>query len=301
MFASVNKVGTDNAAFINTIPKLQAGFNTNSAVMATLSGLASLQAQVISGITIDKKDLKEAMANLAFNYSGPGRAWAEENGNDEIFKKLNISKSKILKAEDGLAGPIVQNMYDILNTNAATLIPFGLTAAMLGQILASINDYTAQVPLTTAAVNNRQTYTTNIEKLIKKHLKFLERQLDSLVAPHFNTQPDFVSTYTNSREIIDPPTQSTTFKILVLEQSPSLLAAPAPVPTPVPIVNAKAQAVGAAKFAFTDETGNCELKGFPKGIYSILVTSPNHTPVQQDNISIGLGQTKSLTFTLLPL
>ena len=293
MFTSVNKVGTDNATFVATIPELQNDFAANSAVIATLSGLASLQAQVINGIAIDKKDLKKVMATFAFNYSGPGRAWAAKLGNDEIFQALNISFSKIMKAEDGLAGPIVQNMYNILNANAATLLPYGLTPAMLGQLLSSINDYTAIVPLTGGAVNNRQTYTTNIDNLIKRHLLFLERQLDSLVVAQFNANPDFVSTYKNSREIIDPPKRSTTFKILVLEQSATPKAT-----QPTPIAGAKVQAVGTAKFAFTDETGNCELKEFRKGIYSILVTSPNHTPVQQDNISIGLGKTKSLTFTL---
>ncbi|MBI4931996.1 MAG: carboxypeptidase regulatory-like domain-containing protein [Bacteroidetes bacterium] len=293
MFGTVAKVGTDNSTFIATIPELQNGFNTNQTVIATLSGLASLQAQVINGIAIDKKDLKKVMATFAFNYSGPGRAWAAKLGNDEIFQALNISISKIRETLDGLAAPIAQNMYNISNANAATLIPFGLTAAMLGELLASINDYTAIVPLTGGAINNRQTYTQNIDDVIKKHLLFLERQLDSLVVAQSNANPDFVSTYKNSREIIDPPKHSTTFKILVLEQT----ATPRTT-QPAPIEGAKVQAVNTAKVAFTDASGNTELKEFRKGIYSILVTSPNHTPVQQDNISIGLGQTKTLTFSL---
>lgn len=294
MFRSVAVVGEQNAPFIASIPELQNGFDTNATAIQTLSGLASLQAQVISGIALDKKQLKATMATFAFNYSGPGRAWANSLGNDENFNALNIPPSKIKAAADDLAGPIVQNMYNLLNANAATLVPFGLTHAMLGELLASINDYTAIVPLTGGAINNRQTYTTNIENLISGHLLFLERQLDSLVIGHFNTQPDFTGTYKNSREIIDPPKQSTTFKILVQAQAQGGR-------TPQPIVNAKAEALNTAKFAFTDAKGNVELKEFKKGVYSILVTHPGHTPLQQDDISIGLGETKSLTFTMIPL
>ncbi|HLG35455.1 MAG TPA: hypothetical protein VI757_11295, partial [Bacteroidia bacterium] len=68
-----------------------------------------------------------------------------------------------------------------------------------------------------------------------------------------------------------------------------------------PLLNIKAEVVGKAKFNFTDAAGNTELKGFKKDVYSVLLTHPLFQPSQQDNIAMGLGETKSLTFTLTPL
>jgi len=279
-----------NIAFVGSILEMQNGFTRLGTFISTISGLASLQAQVLSGIGVDKNQLKDIMAKNAFNYSGPGRAWAASNNDDTTYDALNISITKIKQARDDQAGPIAQNMYNILNANAALLTPFGLIAAQLNELLGNINGYTASVPLPASAINLRQTYTQNIIDQIRDGSDFLERILDNIVRGQINNNPDFITTYFNNRAIIDPPRQSTTFNILVLDDV-----------TGNPIGNAKAEAVGFAKFAFTDADGKCALKQFKKGFYSILVTATGFNPSQQDNIDIGLGDTKDLVFRLIRL
>lgn len=282
--------GSENQVFVDTIPQLKAGFDNLAARINLISGLASLQAQVLTGISVDTGDLKQTMARNTFNYGGPGRAWADSNADATTYNMLNISESKILNARNDVAGPMCMNVYTILNANAVALVPFGLIAAQINELLGNINDYIAAVPLSSNAVNQRQTYTSNIETQIREVSEFLERQLDNIVRGQINNNADFVSTYFNSREVIDPPTQSTTFNISVLNNASGN-----------PMLNAKAEAVGFAKFAFTDADGKCALKQFKKGIYSILVSFEGFNPSQQDNIAIGLGETKDLTFRLVPL
>jgi hypothetical protein len=287
MFRDTLKTGRDNQVFVNTIPQMKAGFDSLEDSINLLLGLASLQARVLTGISIDTNELKESMAHNAFNYGGPGRAWADANSDSATYNALNISEAKIKAAKSDLAGPIAMNIYNILNTNAAALVPYGLTAAQISELLGNINDYIAAVPLSSNAINLRQTYTSNIETAIRKGSDFLERQLDNIMRGQVNNNQDLVSTYFNSREIIDPPKQSTTFNILALDAATNL-----------PLLNAKAEAIAQAKFAFTDVNGFCALKQFPKGIYSILVTLAGYNPLQIDNIPIGLGETKDLTFRL---
>lgn len=289
MFRDVQLTGADNQAFVNTVPALKTGFLTLKANNANISGLASLQAKVLSGISIDKNALKNSMAGFTYNYAGAGRAWAASNNDNTTYKALDISITKIKQSPDDLAGPVCQNVYDILNANAPALVPFGLSPAMLGELLSSINDYVASVPLPDNAVNNRQTYTTNLETAISGNSKFLDTQLDNIVRTQTNINHDFVTTYFNSREIIDPPSHPTTFKINVQDGSGN------------PVLNAKAEVTGTAKFNYTDASGNTEVKGFKKGVYSILVTHAQFQPSQQDNIAMGLGETKSFNFILTPL
>lgn len=286
MFRSTNQVGLDNGPFVLTVPAMGTAFTDLGSRISLISGLASLQTAVISGIAVDKADLKETMARLTFNYSGPGRAWAAQNNDDTNYNALNVSESKIKNFADDLAGPVCRNIYSILFANAAVLVPFGLTPAMLNELNTTINDYVAIVPLPNNAINNRQTYTTNIDNALKDGSEFLERVLDNIVRGQINNNADFVSNYFNGRVINDPPVHSTTFKINVLEATVN-----------TPLLGARAEAVGTTKVAFADVNGFCELKQFPKDTYTILVTLPGFNPEQQI-VPIGLGETKELTFHL---
>jgi len=287
MFRAAKKVGDDFVVFVNTVPALQAGFLKLTNFINTITGLISLQAQVITGNAVSKRELKERMATLTFNYSGPGRAWAAENNNNALFDALNVSISKIKAALDDQAGPMCQTIYGHLNTNALTLVPYGLSAAMLSELLNTINDYMASVPLPTNAINNRQTYTQNIEDKIKETSEFLERQLDNLVVGQTNNNADFARTYKNSREILNPPTHSTTFKFIVLDENGD------------PINNAKCEAINTTKVSFTGSDGKAELVKFLKGKYNLLVSHSLYVPEQRDNVEIGLGETLEVTFKLI--
>jgi hypothetical protein len=289
MFRDTNKVGTDNPAILVAVPKMGTVFTELGNRINNISGLISLQAQVLTGMAIDKEQLKEVMATLQYNYAGPGRAWADENGSDANYNALNISKSKVLRTRDDQAGPVAQNVFNLLNTNSAALVAYGLSAAQLLELQNAINDYVASVPLPISGINQRQTYTQNIEIAINDTSKLLNRRLDNLVRGQVNIYGDFHSTYFNSREIIDPPTKPTTFNIRVERSDDS-----------TPILQAKAEAVGTIKVAFTDGNGQCALKQFKKGVYTILVTKPGFHPIQQI-VEIGLGQVKNLTFRLVPL
>jgi hypothetical protein len=286
MFRSANQIGLDNNVYIATIAEMDTGFTGLQTRVNNLAGLISLQAAVISGIAVDKNDLKETMARLTFNYAGPGRAWAAQNGDDTTYNALNVAESKILKQADDVAGPVCSGIYTILNANAALLTPFGLTAPMLGELNNAILDYIAIVPLPHNAVNNRKTYTTNIETQLKDTSDFLDRQLDNIVRGQINANPDFVSDYFNAREIIDAPVHSTTFKITVVNAAGA-----------VPLLNTRAEMVGTTKIAFTDLSGLCELKQFKGDTYTVLVTLTGFVPSQQI-VEIKTGETIELTFTL---
>ena len=295
MFRATHQVRVDNDIFVLTIPMLDSTFVELKNRIANITGLVSLQAAVINGIAIDKEDLKEKMARLTYNYAGPGRAWAASNDDDTTYQSLNLVPSKIKKLADDVAGPACQNLYNTLNANALTLVPFGLTAAMLLELNTVITDYIAIVPLPTNAINIRQTYTDNISDKIKDTSLFLERQLDNIVRGQINTNADFVSTYFNGREIIDPPTNSTTFKIEVYESGSSGAT------RGHAVINARIEVVGVIdKVTYTDNDGKAELKQFKKDTYTLLVTADGYQPSQQI-VQIGLGETKELTFLLTKL
>jgi hypothetical protein len=292
MFRAVYAIRSDYSALISSIPALASGFNNLQARISSISGLISLQAAVISGIAVDKETLKAKMASLTYNYSGTARAWAADNEDDTSYEALNLVQSMIKKLPDEVAGPACMNIYNILNANSAALLPFGLTAAMLSELNTSISDYTAIVPLPANAINIRQTYTENIIKSVRQSASFLKRQLDNIVRAQINTNSDFVKTYFNSREIIDPPTNSTTFKITVWEDDGTGK------PGAKTIAGARFEVIGIAdKVTHTDSEGKAALSKFRKDTYTLLVTADGYSPVQK-LISIGLGETKDLTFTL---
>lgn len=217
MFRDTHQVRLDNDTYVLTIPALDTAFDDLLTRINNLSGLSSLQSLVNTGIAVSKEKLKDKMATLEYNYAGPGRAWAAGNNDDTNYNALNIVPSKVTRTRDDQAGPLCRNIHTILNANAAALVPFGLTAAMLNELDTVINDYTAIVPLPANAINVRQTYTSNIETSIKDTQSFLERQIDNIVRGQINLNHDFYSTYFNAREIIDPPTHPTTFKVSVFE------------------------------------------------------------------------------------
>jgi hypothetical protein len=232
------------------------------------------------------------MAVLTYNYSGAGRAWAAGNEDETTYKALNLVQSKIKKMPDEVAGPACLNIYNILNANSVALLPFGLSAAMLSELNTAISDYIAIVPLPANAINIRQTYTDNIIKSVRQGSSFLKRQIDNIVRSQININSDFVKSYFNSREIIDPPTNSTTFKITVWQDDGTgNRSAHA-------IAGARFEVIGIAdKVTHTDSEGKASLSKFKKDNYTLLVTADGYTPVQKI-ISIGLGETKEIEFIL---
>jgi hypothetical protein len=293
MFRAVYALRSDYSTLISSIPALASGFNDLQARISNISGLVSLQAAVISGIAIDKENLKAKMAILTYNYSGAARAWAAGNKDDTTYEALNLVQSVIKKKPDEVAGPACLNIYNIMNANAAALLPFGLTAAMLSELNTTISDYIAIVPLPANAINIRQTYTDNIIKSVRQGADFLKRQLDNIVRAQINANPGFVKTYFNSREIIDPPTNSTTFKITVWEDDGTGK------PGAQAVSGARCEVIGIAdKVTHTDSEGKAALSKFKKGNYTLLVTADGYAPVQR-LISIGLGETKEVAFILI--
>ena len=104
MFREVNQVGIDNNGFITGIPMLDASFTDLKNRILKITGLASLQASVRSGIAIDKLHLKYKMARLTYYYSGAGRAWAAMNDDDQNYEAMNLSEYTLKKARDEKAG-----------------------------------------------------------------------------------------------------------------------------------------------------------------------------------------------------
>lgn len=192
-----------------------------SAYTNTLTALetnASLQKKNISGITIDKRDLKETLSDYAHMVAGAVHAYAQSIGNDELRKIVAFVRSDFTRMRDEVIDKEARNIHSAATEQLANLEGYGITQAVVDTLKELIDKYHEKTPQTRTALSARNTYTKAIDTLSDETDLILEGQLDKMMLqfkstdegatprpaePAAESPADFYELYVQAREIID--------------------------------------------------------------------------------------------------
>jgi hypothetical protein len=278
-----------NAAITVTIPAFTAAFAAFKASVAALRITAQKEADVISGVAMDKFQAKKDLAQVAATTAAAVYALASANGNNQLKEQVNFSVSDLLRFKDELLTSNCQNIHDLANTNLAALAPYGITAGTLSALNTEIGNYAAVVPAPRNAASLRSAYSSTLVIQFKEADDILKNQLDKIAAQFKTTVPEFYMTYKNNRIILDPGSSNTQVAGTVTNSSNG-----------DPLSGVLVKNESGPESATTGGAGEYELKIATPGTYNIIYSKDGFHSVEA-SAELNLGKTTTKDVAMNPL
>jgi hypothetical protein len=287
MYHAVVNHGDANAATLATVPAFLTAFNAFKSVFSSISSTAQLEAQVLSGITLDKAQLRQNLCQQAADMGSVIFAYAASVSNNQLQQQVNFSARELLRLKDDLLAPTCLNICDAAQTNLAALLPYGITAATVTALTNAIDAYTTAVPSPRNAVSQRAAYKASIALLFKQADAIIKNQLDKLSVQFKTAHPQFLKEYKNNRVIIDAPSSATQIKGTVTNGSQQ-----------TPVFGAAVELLGKAVTVTTNTRGNYSIKSIEPGNYQVKISKQGYQDFTSPVIEVKQGKATKLNATL---
>ena len=289
-----------------TCEKYQSTWTTNALFAATYNIWAAKlplieqnrDAQTIetTGVTTDKKGKRAVMTEKTLFMSNRLQSFGNTTGNAEILESVQYPASYLNKARDTDVIGICNAVLSRAVANATALTAYGVTAAMITELQASITAYSATLAKPQNAKAQTKTATENLTKLFKEAEDLLVKRMDLDIELFKVNKPDFYSQYKTARIIISTkgskiavmgsavmaetgePIKGVTFSFAVENASMLKSASVASVET---VVKKSA------------EKGNFRISNMPEGTYTVTVKKIGYKD-QMIKMNVVNGETTTL-------
>ncbi|CAN5542538.1 hypothetical protein BH10ACI1_BH10ACI1_26700 [soil metagenome] len=288
MFRTVELHCDNNPAIIGLVVAFQTVFAIFKAKIVEIINATQLVDLSLQGITADKTNRKQNLAQMAADIAGINFAFASANGNLMLKQEMNLKFNKLITTRDDQLAPRCQNIYARATENLEALRDYGIQAPQLAAFQTAINEYQAVTPKPRTAVSQRKAQNANLRRLFKEADAILNDQMDRLVVNFRVSNPDFVAQYFSNRQIIDPATTTTQLRGKVTAKSDG-----------APIHNAEITVVELSKTVNTNITGNYSIKPIANGKYTIRVIKPDFNDFEIFEFEVKLGDVTTLNVALV--
>jgi hypothetical protein len=201
------------------------GFN---AIMASLTSgitsihsLAEVQLTDKTGVTESKNSLKANLIGITHEMSAKLCALAVNAGNTVLFNEVRITKSSLNACCDNVLKEYSQLIYDRANANAMALVPYGVNALALTNLLNTLNSFIAYIPKPRMSRNDKTQATLQIKQqftIINDSLS----KIDILVETLRYSQPLFYAGYKASRKRVSNGHRTLSLKATVTDAISSM-------------------------------------------------------------------------------
>jgi len=280
MFRVIKQICEDNTIIVSTNPAFLATYNIYKAKLSTLIGTVTSELQVITGIAADKTTLKKNLSQSAADICALIFAYASSISNNTMRDAVSFTYTDLFKIKDDKIHETCQNIYNLANTNAAALVPYGISPTMLSAFQQSITDYANIVPKPKSAKAQRAAYTKSINTQTKEIDKLLTEQLDNLITVFKVSKPDFVNTFRSGRVVIDPNSTVTQLKGKIIDSL-----------TKLPLQGALIEITGAKNYTCkTNKLGFFTQKPIDQGEYTLTITLDGYQTITITTYKAKLGQ-----------
>lgn len=289
MYRVIKQVCDDNTTTVSSNAAFLAAFNSYKAKLSVLITTVTSELQVITGIATDKTTLKKNLAQSAADICNLVSAYASAVNNNTILAAVSFSYSTLYKIKDDKIHETCQNIYNTAYANAAALVSYGVTTAMLSAFQQAITDYATIVPKPKSAKAARTAFAKSINLQMKDIDALLKKQLDKLLTAFKPTKPDFVNTFKAGRVIIDPSTTVTQIKGKVIDAL-----------TKEPLMGAVIEVTGPKSYTLkSNNKGNFAKKPVDPGEYTLTITLDGYQPITISNYKAKLGQINKQVIELI--
>lgn len=289
MYNAVAGYCDQSTAATASLPAFAPALLTFKDGVSAIDAMALLEANVITGIAINKADLKNLLCVSGAILAAALFAFATAEEDPILQQKVKYSFSDLMRLKDDELGIITQNLHNDAVPIVGDLLSYGVTLATLEDFQDSIEDYNETVAAPRIAVAVRKTYVAQLKTLFKQSDVFLKTQLDKLADQFKLTNPEFYTTYKNSRKIVNAPTSTTQAKGIIIDSVSGL-----------PVFDVVVAVEDQEYSATSNLEGGYTVKIPQPGVYTLSFVKEGYQPLQAPNIEIVLGQATVIDMQLIP-
>ncbi|MEQ1677537.1 MAG: carboxypeptidase regulatory-like domain-containing protein [Chitinophagaceae bacterium] len=196
-------------AIINTMPAFMMFLNAFKMVVSTILNTVQREARNISGITVDKKELRETLAKQANVIAAVIYSYASASGNHTLKAEVDYSLWDLKNLRDDELGPTCMIIHKAAEDNQAALIDYNITSPVLHSFKALVYDYIGKVATPRNATAGRKALNSSLKTLFQEFDTILNERLDTVALALQQDNPEFYEEYKNNRIIVDPGTSPT--------------------------------------------------------------------------------------------
>lgn len=287
MYRATEQHCDENSSIISQTPAFQTAFTTFKGKITDIIGTTSLTETALQGITVNKKTSKQDLCQLAADTASVIYAFASVNKNETLKAEVNYSYSALYKSKDDELAPRCQIIATRARENETELLPFGIKDADIEALELAIASYSQDAPKPRTALSQRKTQRANLKTLFAEADAILKDQMDKLVVTFRANNPDFVSTYFNTRTIVDPATTTTELRGTITDNSNATA-----------INNATVEIVELTKSTTSNSVGYYQFKPVPFGTYTVRVVKTGFQDALFEDVELKLGEINRLDVLL---
>ncbi len=200
------------------------------------------------------------------------RAFAKLTNNDILFRKYQISLTKIRRFSDTEIIPFFDEHMAYATAHIADLEPYGIREAGLKSAQADMDEYQDTFKSPEAIKAIRATATAKLQEQLNGTVSIFDDVLDNLMEQFHTSDPDFYNDYHNARIIYDNPTHHKALHGIVTDEETKEVLEH----VKVTFIHDSDAAEPDAKYptTFTTEKGYYEFKSLPEGAGTVMFEMP---------------------------
>jgi len=186
----------------SAIPKIVAIKNNIDEIISRIS-IKSDDIAAMMGISERKEALKGIIAMKGSRLAGTLEAFAYEQGDNDMIKKVSASRTDIHRMSDEELGPFVKLLTETATTHMTALADYGITQEVITELQTSLDEYSALIGKPRIVLNSKYVALDAIDELVDEGNKLLNNQLDKIMLMFRESDPDFYNGYKRARVIVD--------------------------------------------------------------------------------------------------
>ena len=266
------------------MPNFNQAFDDFEKALNNLRAASEEQLYNRTGNAVEKQLFQEAMAGLTVNISNRIRAYAYNNANWVLYRKVDKLRSVIIKLKDSICLDYCQMVHDEANAILPALTTYGVVAQDLTNLQDAITKYLEWLPKPRTAIVDRRIQTTAVAQFLADcankatamdvHVRMLETE-----------EPTFFNQYFYSRKLVNPGYRTIPLRGTITNQSNIKLSG----------VVVRINSLNVA--TISTATGRYEFKNLPAGVFNATVELEGYETITQQ-VAIVANQRTDVNITL---
>ena len=172
---------------------------------ATADARAQIESQRIdrSGNQEEKTAVREELTIMALDVSLKEAAFAKNTGDNVLLRKIDFTLSDLSRMSDVAFAADVNTIITEANTNAAVLLPYGVTPEKIAALTLKLGRFQELLPTPQLGINITKAATKALNLAMIKARVNLEA-METLVNGLRFSEPEFYSDFMNARRVGKP-------------------------------------------------------------------------------------------------
>ena len=282
-------VWIEKQSIFGSVVAVKEAFTRLTALKEAILELSENQSKTIGGQTINKKNLRKQINELAAQIGQITAAYALSANNEVLRKAVNFPISHYQLSRDEEVIELCKNVAKEAKIVEANLADYGITPAMIEQLSNFTDTYAENTQLNEKDVKQRKVYSKNLKLKVKELKDHIVNSLDKVMMIFQFSHPADYQLYMEARNSM-PKRHAKNSKGEVTEEEAAILSGMvSDKADEMPIAGAIVKLAGTGYQTETDSDGEYLFDSLPAGTYTVEVTILDYQTAQLKDQKVVAG------------